>query len=367
MSDTHALPPPASAPPAITLWPVEHLRARLIAADAVIRLQALAMSVQPGAPVDGCIDEIIQCATLANGDPAMLQFVAVALGGASPSRVNASALELLSALLDQKCADPVRIFAAHALFRLKVVPESAFVRLSALLVHAEPSARQIALAVLTLVIKPAASAITQMVAALPPDRWTTEALSALARSAGDSAQNRGVVEQYVMRSLPSAAIVPTGIAGYAALAHLSPNGKATAALVRIVSAGTEPEHWRAALKALSTLGESAQSAAAELGAALIAIDDPDKEEALCRVLVGIGAKVQDLPVARVIQRIESGPERSAAAHCMLLALHAKHFAATSKTIRMRYATASGALKPTLAQTHLALAGTDLGGMAAQRS
>lgn len=368
MTDTNSpLESPTVPTTKISIWSVEQLRAGLISEDAADRHQALTMSLQPGAPVDACIDQITRCAALANDDPAMLQFVAIALGAATPARMNSTALELLSSLIESKHADHVRIFAAHALFRLKMIPASAYTRLSALLVHGEAGARQIALCALTLVIKPAAGAITQLVAALPPDRWTIEALSALARSAGDSTENQRAVEQYVMRALPSAAIFPTGIAGYAALAQLSPNNAAMAALARIASTATEPEHWRAALTALSTLGESAQSAAAQLGNALIGTDNPEREEALCRVLVGIRANLRDVPLARVMQRIQAGPERSAAAHCMLLALHAKQFAAAIKTVRERYAVASAALKPTLVQTHFALAGTKLGASTAQRS
>lgn len=349
------------------LWPAELLRARLIAADAPARLQALAMSVQPGAPVDACIDAIVRCAQMANDDATMLHLVTVALGAATPARLNSAALELLSSLMEAKHADHVRIFAAHALFRLKAVPASAFSRLSALLVHNELGARQMALNLLSLVAKPAAGAITQLVAATPAKHWTTEALAALAKSAGDSADNQSSVEQFLMRALPSAAIVPTGIAGYTALAQMKPNGAATTVLARIASSATDAEHWRAALTALSTLGESAHSAAAELGKALVAIDNPEREEALCRVLVGLRVAAADVPLPRVSQRIQSGPDRSAAAHCMLLALHAKKFAAGSKVVRTRYETASAALKPVLAKTHLALAGTDLGASNGQRS
>lgn len=336
-------------------------------ADAQPRLLALAMCAQVGAPVDDCVDEIVRCAQMANDDATMLHLVAVALGSVNPAAMNASAYELLSALLDAKHAAPVRIFAAHALFRLKTIPVSAFTGLSALLVHSEPGARQIALSALSLVAKPAASAITQLVAATPAERWTTEALAALAKSTGDSADNQRAVEQYLMRILPSAAVVPTGIAGYTALAQMKPNGAATAALARIASSATEPEHWRAALIALSTLGESARSAAAELGKALAATDNPEREEALCRVLVGLRVAAADVPLPRVTQRIESGPERSAAAHCMLLNLHAKQFVAATKVLGTRHETASAALKPVLARTHLALAGTELGADSAQRS
>ena len=353
--------------PAPVVWPAEKLRQTLVCDDPAQRFEALVMMTHPKAPVDECINEIVRCGLLANEDSMILQHVPIALGSATASKVNQNALEMLSALLDSRFADHVRIFAAHALFRLKMVPESAFVRLSALLIHANPSARQIALAALTLVIKPATNAITQMVAALPPEKWTDEALTALARSAGDSTENKRVVEQFVMRSLPSAPIVPTGIAGYTALAQMQPGGAATVVLGRVASTASEAEHWKAALAALTTLGEAAQSAAPELGKALAVLDDPEREESMCRVMVSIRAKEQDVPLARVVQRIQTGPDRSAAAHCMLLCLHPKRFAPAAKIVAERHAVAGETLKVALAQTHKTLVGTLPGGIAAQRS
>jgi len=374
MTEPNTVTSRSASPPAVPgvlpvpiVWSAEKLRQNLVCDDPDQRFEALVMTTQPGAPVDACIDEIVRCALLANQDSMILQHVPVALGSATPSKVNQNVLEMLSALLDSRFADHVRIFAAHALFRLKLVPESAFARLCALLVHANPSARQIALFTLTLVIKPATHAITRMVAALAPDRWTDEALAALARSAGDSTESKQLVQQYVMRSMTSAPIVPTGIAGYTALAQMQPGGVATISLGRIASSATEPEHWKAALAALTTLGEAAQSAAPELGEALAAMDDPEREESTCRVMISIRAKENDVPLARVVQRIQGGPERSAAAHCMLLCLHPKRFAPAAKIVAERYAAAGDALKVALFQTHKTLVGTEPGGLAAQRS
>lgn len=365
MTDTQASPEVPPGP--VANWPAEKLRMELVSADPLARQAALAMSVQPGAPVDDCIDALVRCAALVADDPVQLQTVPVALGGATPARMTAPALELISSLLEAKQADPVRIFAAHALLRLKLVPASAFPRLTAMLVHDEANVRQIALATLSLAIKPATGAITQLVAALPPERWTTEALTALARSAGTSPENKKAVEQHVMRTLPNAPILPTGMAGYTALAQMNSGGAATVVLARIAGTATDPQQWKAALAALTTLGESAQSAAAELGSALVTMDDPEREEATCRVLVSIRAKEKDVPLARVVARVQAGPDRSAAAHCMLLCLHATPFATTAKTVRDRYAIASEALKPALSQTHMTLTGIKLGGEPAQRS
>lgn len=364
MTDSHN---PTVVDTRVNIWPAEQLRTQLLSDDPVARHAALAMCVQPGAPVDACIDEITRSAALANGDSSLLQFVPTALGGATPARVNAAALEMISSLLDQKHADHVRIFAAHALYRLKVVPASAFALLSSLLFHADASARQVALLTLSLVIKSATGAITERVAAHPPDRWSTEALTALARSASDSAENMRVVEQYVMRSLPGAPIFPTGIAGYTALAQMKPGGAATVVLGRIATTATETGHWKAALAALTTLGEAAQSVAPELGKALAVLDDPEREESVCRVMASIRAKENDVPLARVVQRIQAGPERSAAAHCVLLCLHPKRFAPVARIVAERYSVAGDLLKPALAQTYKTLVGTEPGGMAAQRS
>jgi hypothetical protein len=365
MSDSQA---PVTAPPdAHAIWPPEKLCGELVSPDLLARQTALAMCAQPGAPVDDCIDALLRCAEQAGDDALQLQTVAVVLGGATPACVSVPALELISALTEARYADPVRIFAAHAMLRLKLVPASTFARLAAMLVHAEANVRQIALAALSPVIKQAAGAITQLVAALPPERWTTEALTALARSAGDSPAHRNAVEQHIMRLLPAAPIIPTGIAGYTALAHMQPAGAATVVLARVAATATDPQHWKAALQALTTLGEAGQAAASELGRALVEMVDPEREEATCRALAGVRAKEKDVPLPTMMARIQAGPERSAAAHCMLLCLHAKAFAPAAKVVRERYAVASAALRPALSQTHLALAGTKLDGVPAARS
>ena len=361
MSDPQA--PAAAPPPDHAIWPAEKLCRELVSPDALARQTALAMCAQPGAPVDDCIDALVRCAELVGGDAGQLQSVSVVLGGATPARITVPALELISTLTESSYADPVRVFAAHAMMRLKLVPASAFARLASMLVHAEASVRQVALVTLSPVIQQAATAITQLVAALPPERWTTEALTALARSAGDSAAHRKAVEQHIMRALPSAPIIPTGIAGYTALALMQPAGAATVVLAKVAATATDPQHWKAALQALATLGEAGQAAAAELGRALVDMVDPEREEATCRVLAGVRAKEKDVPLPTLIARVQTGPERSAAAHCMLLCLHAKAFAPAA-VVRERYAVASAALRPALSQTHLQLAGTKLDGLPA---
>lgn len=345
----------------------EQLAGQLRDASAEVRFKALMQCVEPDAPIDGCITEMIQCVVRAPKDPLVLQAVAVALGAVTPGRLTPQGLEMLSALSDATQPDHVRAFAAHGLFRHKQVPTSALSRLASMLTLPDAAARKIALLTLTVVIAAATPAIAQTVAAMQPQAWNVEAMSALARSAMPSEKHRHDVEQFIVRAMRDAPLLPTGIAGYCALAQIRPDGPAVAALAQVAAQAPETEQWQAALAALTTLGETAQSAAPSLGQALQNIHDPAREEALCRTLVSVRAKERDIPIARVLDRIQNGPERSAAAHCMLLCLHAKQFSRGAAVVGQRYGVASAALKPTLEQTYLTLTGQKIGGPAAQRS
>jgi hypothetical protein len=168
-----------------------------------------------------------------------------------------------------------------------------------------------------------------------------EALQALVRSAGDDSNSRAKVEAFVMRSLAGASLVPTGIAGYAALARLNPQG-----------AADEP---------LSPSSPSASSAARPLAQMLTATDDPQREELLCRTLVRVRSPHREVPIARVLQRVQNAPDRSAAAHCMLLCLHPKSFAQAAVIVQQRWRTASEALQKALAQTYKTLTGAEMSG------
>jgi hypothetical protein len=94
---------------------------------------------------------------------------------------------------------------------------------------------------------------------------------------------------------------------------------------------------------------------------LAATDDPAREELLCRTLVRLRSPAQDLPVARVLQRVQSAPDRSTAAHCMLLCLHPKEFLQAATVVQQRFLAASEALRKALAQTYKTLTGTELTG------
>lgn len=361
MSESPVQPNNSNPPalPEITIWSAETLREQLRAKEASSRLRALAMANQPKAPLDDCIPDVVACAELSSDDPIALRLAAVALGGANVARLQPPHFEFLSQLIAPVQDVQVRIFAAHSLFRLKHVPASAFAHLSDLLLHAEAPPRKVAALALSLSGNAAAGEIAKAMSSVSADKWSTEALSALAHSAMASAQSRSAVEQFVMRGVEGEPLVPTGIAAYAALAKLNPDGAALQALTRVAIEATDPIHWRAAIDTLSSLGENATGSSAALANALEKIDDPEREELLCQMLVQIKVRADDLPIQRMIHRIAKAPDRAAAAHCMLIALHAKKFLAISKVVHERFAGASDALARVLSKTHEALAGTPL--------
>jgi hypothetical protein len=207
----------------------------------------------------------------------------------------------------------------------------------------------------------AAAAIAGRVAHVSPEHWTSEALIALARSAGDSAAGRRSVEGFLMRSLAGASLVPTGIAAYGALAQLNPQGAATPALIQISGNASDAPMSNAALMTLAELGELAHPVAKDIAVLLATTEEPAREEQLCRTLLRLRVSPQDLPLERILQRLSNGPDRSAAAHLMLLCLHPIEFAKAAVTVRQRFAGASEALRLVLSQAHETLTGTKLDG------
>jgi hypothetical protein len=351
-------PAPANA---IALWPVDVLARHLSSDDPVVRTVALGMAVQPGAPIDRCVEALVGCAQLSEGDALASQLAATALGSLpAPSATQAVQARLASftALTREM---PVRIAAAHALFRLACLPAVAQDPLCSMLLDTDANARKVALLAFSPFAKTAAGAIARHVAAAEPARWTVEALQALCKSAGDDTASRSKIEGFLMRSLAGAPLVPAGIAGYACLARLNPQGAAIAALVKVAADASNLEASSAALEALGELGDAARPAARSIAQMLAATDDPAREELLCRTLVRLRSPAQDLPVARVLQRVQSAPDRSTAAHCMLLCLHPKEFSQAATVVQQRCLAASEALRKALAQTYKTLTGTELTG------
>ncbi len=346
----------------IQVWPPELLARQLVADDPRVRTMALGMAVQHDAPVNECVDALVGATELAQGDPLACRLAAVAMGALKPERASAAVQLCLVRLVEPQQAMPVRCAAAHAMFRVRCLPAAAIDSVCAMLFDADMVVRKVALLALTPFASTAAPAIAARVGQSAASDWSAEALLALVQSAGDSAASRRSIERFVMDRLAGARILPTGIAGYAALARLNPQGGAMAALLRLAEHADEAEISVAALQTLGDLGETATSAAPSVAQMLLVTDDPPREELLCRTLVKLRPAQRDVPLGRVLQRVAEAPERGAAAHCMLLCLYPREFARAALVVRRRFELATEALRPVLSQTHKALSGVELDGL-----
>ncbi len=339
-------------------WSLERLRVGLLSDDHDQRVEALAMSVQPTADVDECVGAIVACVEASRADPVACQLAAVALGNVKRDSEKLAAANCLATLGSAENAPAVRTFAAHGLAQLGQVPLAAWPSLAAMLFVEDGTMRQVALRAMTPFAVQGAAFIAQAATAATPVKWTTEGLAALARSAGSSADGKQRVEQYVLRSLQGQALMPTGIAGYLALAKLNPDGVAPLALAKI-AASDDDAAALAAIDALAKMGESGKSAIPGLIQALGQTEKPEREEAICRALLPLKLSARDVPLPRVLNRVESAPDRAVAAHCLLLVLHARSFSAASKVVAARYAVSGEALQRVLDEVHHQLVGTRL--------
>ncbi len=344
--------------PKIEAWPAERMREGLASAEPETRVHALAMTVQPEAEIDECVAEIVACVELSRTDPIACQLAAVALGNVKRDSEKLAAANCLATLTAAGNAPPVRTFAAHGLAQLGQIPPPAWPGLAQMLFLEDGNERQVALRAVAPFAVQGAGFIAQATANATPVNWTVEGLAALALSAGNSADSKLRVEQYVMRSLQGQVLLPTGIAGYAALARLNPNGVAPAALAKIASADDDKTAITA-IHALAQLGEAGKSAVPGLIEALGRTDNPEREEAICRALLRLRVNANDVPLPRVLKRIESGPDRAVAAHCLLLSFHAKSFAATSRIVAGRFQISGDALRAVLDAVHHQLVGAHL--------
>ncbi len=346
--------PDGVKPPA--RWPKDELAERLVSTDPAIRLDALANAVLPESAAPQCIAQLVRCCNLSDQAEAQC-LCAVALGGLAPEVAGDDVSAALTNLVQPGHAIMVRIFAAHALFRLKRLPVEAAPHIATLLTHDDNAARKTALLALEPFAAACAHAIVAVVTSTPPSNWTAELLAAFAASAGNDTAAKSKVEEFMlraMRDLPIAAAV----AAFAAMARLNPGGNALGALLRMASA-LEREKALPAIAALGSLGVGARTAAAELARMLTNTSDPEIEEALCRALVQIRAEAGQLPLRRAIERIESAPDRAAAAYCMLLTLHPQQTRAAADTLLARARDCSDALRGVIASAFKTLTGTEL--------
>ncbi len=348
----------------IQVWPPDVLARQLVADDPTVRTMALGMAVQHDAPVNACVDALVRATELAREDPLACRLAAVAIGALKPEFASTAVQLCLVRLVAPQQAMPVRCAAAHAMFRLRCLPAAANDFVCAMLFDADMVVRKVALLALTPFASTAAAAIATTVGQSAVSDWSAEALLALVQSAGDSASSRRSIERFVIDRLAGAQILPTGIAGYAALAKLNPQGGAIAALLHLAERTDEPEISVAALQTLGDLGETATLAAPSVAQMLLATDDPAREELLCRTLVRLRVAQRDVPLVRALQRVAEAPERGAAAHCMLLCLYPREFNKAALVVRRRFELATDALRPVLSRTHKTLSGVELDGLGA---
>lgn len=334
------------------------MRSELVADDAKVRAGALAAALEPGAPTGACVDALIRCCELSAANPQALCLCAAALGAIPREALRPAVLEALSGLCSPARSIEVRAFAAHSLYRHGAMPPTAVPDLAPLLLDPEPGIRAAAL----LALGPHAAAFPQpivaAVAGASPKAWSTEALVALARCAGDDASARRKVEDFLLRALRGGDLQPTLIAASAALARVNPDGSALMALVRVAADGDRPAAL-AAILAIGDLGEAARPVAPQLVAMLNATVDVEREEALCRTLVKLSIAAADAPVARSIDRVRSAPARAVAAHCMLLTLHPRQAREALGALEQRGRAADGGLVAVIARTYEIIAGKAL--------
>ena len=338
---------------AIRIWPAPQLRANLCDPDASRRRVALAMAVLPDAPAGECIGELIDCTKLPDAQAQCL--AAVALGGQPAG--NESALALAH-LLEAPHASHVRIAAAHGLYRTGRVPATAHAPLAAMLLLDEAPARQVAQLALTRAEAAAGDAVAHCVGITPPERWTTELLASLAHFARDDGTRRKL-DAWLIETVRRYPLLPTGIAGFTALAAMAGGGIGLDALLRVAAQSPQTGEREAALEAIGSLGKTASGCAQTLAHMLDVDGDPAIEVLVCQTLVRVGAPAEVLPQARIAERIRSGEPRLAAAHAMLATLAGKPFAALAGVLAQRHALGPVVLRPALAAAYKTLSGLDM--------
>lgn len=367
-SSAPPVPPQVGALPRLTVWDAPTLRAQLESTDPAAVLRAFAMCLQPGAPVDAVAAalasaaqrtcERVRAADAAGAEDAVpLQLAAAALGQLTPARADGDVEAALVTLLAMEDVT-TRTHAAHALWRLGRLPVTATGPLARMLVESDGAARKAAALAASRNAPLLANDLVATVHATPPERWTVELLDTLARSAGDDRARKRAVETFLLDQAKGVPRLPAGVAILTAVARLGLSGQALSTLCAL-AADADAAVALASIAAIGQLGEAACAARQPLLALLARLDDPEREEAICRVVVGLKPEAGELPIARLAQRIGEGADRSAAAHCLLATTNAGPLAELARVVKLRHERASEALKPVLAATYERLAGEPL--------
>lgn len=342
---------PSAVPTVIERMPHELVAAGLVAEDAATRLRALTAAVQPDAPVDNWARELVGCVDLSRGDALALQVAATAFCMLKSQAARDVALPCVVTLANIESAAPVRLAAAHCFWLYKCIPTQAWPAVAQMVFSDDANLRKVAFGAALPHAEAGAGDIAAAAAAVGAAGWTPEGMDLLAASAGNSDQKKRQIESYVLRSLKAETGVTVMVSGYAALARLNPKGAGVAALAQVANVAPKWSDATIALSALTQLGDLARPAIPALVAQLVATDDAEREEDLCRCLLTLQISEREVPIARVLQRLESGPDKAVIGHSMLLGLHPKPFARAAPIVAARFAKSSEELKPLLSALH----------------
>ncbi len=364
MSDQQGVASPVQScadpePVAFKRWSEDRIRQGLTSSDASERIAALSMVMLPDSPVDALVVEIVRCAGLSRDDENALHIAASALTLMRTPDSQKVAVDALALLAREDMPLPTRICAANGFWLYKTVPVSAWPAVAKMVFADDSLLRQVAFAAALPHAPAGASYIAVATAHAGPHGWTTEGLDLLGASAGGDTRKQQQVESYVLQSLEGATHLPLIVAGYSALARINPSGAAIGALAQVAGRAPTPAEAELALKALRQLGESAKLAIPALVAQLTATDDAEREAQLCETLLALGVSQSEVPLTRVVERVAHGPDSAVVAHCMLLGLHGRAFAAAAPIVAKRFDVASEGLCRVLDAVHEMLTGRPL--------
>lgn len=352
METTSPSDTPIGIPPPEQIRPETWLNSN----DPIQRLTAVGVHATPGAISVDNIDAFLVCLDRCHDEPDTLTVGAFIIGALeSPLCCDATDQRMVG-FLGRTDKSPLRLAAAHGLFRQKRLPQEAHLPLSLMLFHGEENIRQMAQLTFSLAPDRAAKTIAQTVANTPREQWTPEALTTLVQSAGDSPIARQQIGTFLRAELTKGANRLAVIAAFTELARADSFAQPLHDLCSFCSDPLLTAAHPAALVALAGLGPVAKPAVPELIHQLSQTIDPTKETLICKTLCKIGMDAEQLPLTRVQERIEQGPEIVLAPLCAMLALYPVASKVVAPTLKARFFNASESARGVLAFTYRALTG-----------